>query len=391
MRLVSRWTPDPVNDPHTIADGALPARQCARPDGRIVLSRRTGDCWPVASLVAASLLLAACSPDSPPPGFRPAKTATADATSACPDLTGAYSPGSTTWLDEIIPEKRPEVAGALTVVVRKDQTNHALTWRGDRAAFLAHARSFALTHPAAYPDWRGLVLRQNLVAPYALDEDAYQEAVARLGPSFGRTIALPARQCADHWMLIGSRRVNRPKDADRSGETEAKEEELWLSRSESGELLLRLVTHDLFHYSLWAASSSTLRTGSRARYDKWPVAAVADSGPLRADELPPVRPMAAQATCRISDERLNALALRLKSVLPKGVVLESLTQGFTHGVPGQCGRTPLTLEYSSAHPADGPAVRAALQADAAFAAVEPVRPTPFQAGRYVVRMIASLE
>lgn len=343
---------------------------------------------------ALCVQLAACGPAGPPPGFRPAHTASGDAARACPDLAGAYAPGSTTWLDEFIPEKRPAVAGALSAIVRKGPTHHTLTWQGDRDALLAHAREFALTQPAAYPAWRSLLLRQNLSATHARDEDAYQEAVTRLGPSFGRTVLLPARQCVEHWMLIGVRTVNTPKDADRSGEPVAKEEELWLSRSDAGELLLRHVTHDLFHYSLWAASSSSLRTGTKARYDKWPAAAVVDAGPLRADELPPVQALATGETCRYSDERLNALARRLQSALPQGVAFESLTQGHTHGTPGaggQCGRTPLTLTYRSDNPAQGPAVRAALQADNSLSAVEPVRPAQFRPGRYVVRMMAKPE
>lgn len=346
--------------------------------------------WPI----LVSLSLAACGPGGPPSGYQPAKTASGDSARACPDLAGVYSPGSTTWLDEFIPEKRPEVAGALTAVVRKRPTHYALTWQGDRDALLAHARDFALTQPAAYPAWRSLVLRQNLSATQARDEDAYQDAVTRLGPSLGRTVMLPSRQCAEHWMLIGTRTVNSPRDADRSGEAVAKEEELWLSRSAAGELLLRHVTYDLLHYSLWAASSSTLRTGAKARYDKWPAVTATDTGPLRPEELPPAQAPASRGTCRFTDERLSAMMRRLKPMLPQGVVLESLSQGYTHGVPGpngQCGRTPLSLTYSSANPADGAAVRAVLQADSALSAVEPVRPAPYQPGKYVVRMMAKPE
>ncbi|MDX2220686.1 MAG: hypothetical protein SF172_16830 [Burkholderiales bacterium] len=338
--------------------------------------------------------LAACGPGGPPPGFRPAQTASGDATRACPDLAGAYSPGSTAWLDEFIPEKRPAVAGALSAIVRKGPTHHTLTWQGDRDALLAHARDFALTQPAAYPAWRSLVLRENLSATHARDEDAYQEAVTRLGPSFGRMVTLATRQCADHWMLVGMRTVNTPSDSDRNGETIAKEEELWLSRSEAGELLLRKVTYDLLHYSIWAASSSTLRIGANSLYDKWPAAGTADAGPLRPDELPPAQPPTARETCRLTDERLNALLRRIKPLLPQGVLLESLDQGYTHGVPGpggRCGRTPLSLTYRSANPADGVAVRTALQADSALSAVEPVRPAPYQPGKYVVRMMAKAE
>lgn len=338
--------------------------------------------------------LSACGPGSPPAGFQPAKTAGGDPARACPDLTGSYDPGSTAWLDDFISEKRPAVAGALTAVVRKGPTHFNLTWQGERAALLAHAREFALSHPAAYPEWRRLVLRQGLSDSLKRDEEAYQDAVTRLGPSFGRTVMLPARQCADHWMLLGYRTVNTPATTDRDGGPRAQDEELWLSRSAAGELLLRRVTYDLFHYSLWASSSSSLRTGAKTSYDKWPAAKPADVEPLRPDELPPVATPVSREVCRFTDERLGVLARRIKPTLPPGVVLESLTPGLTQGLPGAdglCGRTPISLVYSSQNPGDATAVRAALQADAALSAVEPARPAPFQPGKYVVRLMARPE
>jgi hypothetical protein len=347
---------------------------------------------PVVLLTCACLLLAACGPGGPPSGFQPAKTAAGDPSRACPDITGSYAPGSTAWLDDFMHEKRPHVAGALTAVIQKGHTHHTLAWQGDRAAFLAHARDFALTHPAAYPEWRRLVLRQSLPAKLMRDEEAYQEAVTRLGPSFGRTVLLAARQCEDHWMLIEHRTVNTPKSADGSGAAKAWDEELWLSRSVAGELLLRHVTYDLFHYTFWAASSSSLRTSAKVRYDKWP-ATNGDATPLRAEELPPVATPVSRETCRFTEDRLAALARRLKPLLPAGVVLESLTPGLTQGQPGadgQCGRVPLGLLFSGSF-AEATTVRAVLQADSALSAVEPPRPAPTQRGKFVVRLMARVE
>ena len=325
-------------------------------------------------LMALVTTLSGCIDPPLPEGWKIARISKAkEPGQQCPDLVGIWTPGRTAWLEEFLEKKLPAGSSTDFVSITAAGTGYNLVWHSNRAAFLDEAKRFALRDPDRYHAWRGMTIRQGQPPGTNRFGSSKPEDLSLLGPVFRQSVSLPMRRCDRHWQLVNYKTETSITATSSDGRPREQDVELWLARGEDGALIMKRVTYDLYHYSIYAGTNSSLRTGSRTTHDKWTKAPFQDASPIRAEELPEVEdPVARRQRCKLTPEHFVEFNQRLLRQMPRAAALTLFEPAQLQGrarQDGQCDPSVLTLEFSVGNPEAIDAITTILQADPLVAEV----------------------
>lgn len=302
---------------------------------------------------SAIALLAACGGGAPHDTFEavPAVGSNGDAI-RCPDLTGTFELTGTALADAIAGRPPPDTHGLPVVMTfRQGPSNIEGWWVVPRNRLASFAYNLSEDSPERYSRWRGLVLKEHLPETLRLNFDAYLRAVAEVGPASPVYALVSGRRCEDNWMLVSTttHQVTTPDGSPRS-----EERETWLARDAAGALLVKRITYTLKHYSLWAASTQSIRTSSRTSYARVPPSDPENAAALVAADLPAdprTRPRKLM-TCAEVPERVNQFSQRLTALLPPKaeVTRFALNPTRQRDADGNCPYAVIDVEIAGGDP-----------------------------------------
>jgi len=277
--------------------------------------RRLAHSARLALVACAAALVGACVYERTPAEFEPiAASATVAGMSGCPDLTGTFDLVGTS-LAAIAGRKPPDTYELpVRMTFTTGPTNIEGWWVVPRERLVAFAKAMSEDTPQRYVRWRELVLKEHLPETLRQDFDAYQQAVAELGPP-GPVFALVfGSRCERNWMRVADW-TEHAQAGDEA--THDEEREIWLARDASGALLAKHVAYTLWHYSIWAPSTQSIRTSRRTRYERVPPAEPVSAAPLVAADLPadPLTHPRAPIPCAEVPARIEQFSQRLRELL----------------------------------------------------------------------------
>lgn len=302
----------------------------------------------------ALTLLCACSGDEsssadftavPAAGASPGKH-------ACPDLSGTFDIAGTPLADAIAGRPPPDTHGLPVVMTfRPGPSNIEGWWVVPRDRLTSFAKDMSEDSPQRYSRWRGLVLKEHLPETLQQNFDAYLRAVAELGPASPVYAQVAGRRCEDNWMLVST---TTHQVTARDGSPRSEERETWLARDAAGALLVKRITYTLKHYSLWAASTQSIRTSSRTSQARVPPSDPESAAALVTADLPTdprTRPRK-WMTCAEVPERVNQFSQRLTALLPPKAEVTRFTLNPTRqrDADGNCPYAVIDVEVTGGGP-----------------------------------------
>ena len=285
----------------------------------------------------------------------------------CPDLAGTYEVRPTPW-DRFAPfGRRPKVKIPLLATLQRLDDGFTLIWHTRREEFLATARAQAELDPRKYGAWLDMMLRDTkLPLPLGHTEETWVNRMANLGPVFrGVDQPLSFKRCDKGWFLVsGPGRRYGPPDFE-GGMEGTRDMEIWLSRDGAGSLSVKVEEHRVFEVikpnAIYLPPIS-MRLGSSAHLEKWPVASTQNLAPIRAEELPEGdRPSRRVPKCQITADQETVFIHRLKAALPPKVEIDGMSSSIYRGRVRRDGTCEPTAYYVIIHAPDAASVEKVAQ------------------------------
>lgn len=322
--------------------------------------RRTVSRAPACLAALAALGLAGCFGDSPPPDFAPLPGRTSDpAEYRCPELDGqTYDLAGTPLAAALFDRQAPATHGLPVVLsFRQAVTQLDAWWVVPRESLREFAARLRASDPERYAHWRELVLRGSYGGSRAWDYEGYLRELGTLGPPGPIYAGRVTYLCKDGWTR------GRDQGLRHAGER-ITEEEVWIARDSSGDLLVRRRVWRLHAFSSWGGNVGHWRSGSDSTWSRVAAIAPESADKLRDEDLPPApaETYADSADCSALPGRLAAFSQAVQQALPTGVELSRFLPENSGQRPRHCRSITLELAVDAAGAAELTAVDAILRA-----------------------------